>query len=160
MYGQHFQQSMDQRGMVANTARGQLNRGEVFFSYPRSPLRILSRETGSAVPSRVSLFILHTQAESGAYSQDSSSIPRRRPHNIPSTATGSFPRFSDHAYAYRWRLLPRVHWPMASSYLGSSRNDCCLSRFRHGRFFCSSLFSHDHYWYIVCMYVQWSSHIT
>ena len=36
------------------------------FPSPRSRLRIKSRETGSAVPSRVSLLILHTQAESGA----------------------------------------------------------------------------------------------
>ena len=33
---------------------------------------------GSAVPSRISLLILHTQAESGAYSRDSSRFPRRR----------------------------------------------------------------------------------
>ncbi|CAM9418616.1 unnamed protein product [Ascophyllum nodosum] len=38
-----------------------------FFVFLRSRLRIWSRETGSAVPSRVSLLILHTQAESGAY---------------------------------------------------------------------------------------------
>ena len=38
-----------------------------------------SRETGSAVPSRVSLLILYTQAESGPYSRDSSRFPRRRP---------------------------------------------------------------------------------
>ena len=42
-------------------------------------LRIWSRETSSAVPSRVSLLILHTQAESGAYSRDFSRFPRRRP---------------------------------------------------------------------------------
>ena len=48
------------------------------FPCPRSRLRIWSRETGSAVPSRVSLLILHTQAESGAYSRDSSRFPRWR----------------------------------------------------------------------------------
>ena len=48
------------------------------ISLSRSRLRIDSRETGSAVPSRVSLLILHTQAEYGAYSQDSSRFPRRR----------------------------------------------------------------------------------
>ena len=38
-----------------------------------------SRETGSAVPSRVSLLIsIHTLAESGAYLRDSSRVPRRR----------------------------------------------------------------------------------
>ena len=160
MYDQHFQQSMDQPGMVANPARGQLNRGKSFLSCPRSLLRFFFRETESAVPSSVSLFILHTQAESGTYSKDSSSIPRRRPYNIPSTAIGSFPRLSDHSNAYQWRSLPRVPWSMASSNLGSSRNDCCLSRFHHGRFFYSPLLSHAHYWYIVCMYVLWSLHTT
>ena len=36
----------------------------------RPRLRICSRETGSAVPSRVSPLVLHTQAGSGAYSRD------------------------------------------------------------------------------------------
>ena len=31
MYGQHFQKSMDQPGMVANPARGQLNRNKFSF---------------------------------------------------------------------------------------------------------------------------------
>ena len=53
--------------------------GKWIFPCPRTCLRIWSRETGSAVPSRVSLFILHTQAESGAYSRDSSRFPRQRP---------------------------------------------------------------------------------
>ena len=42
-------------------------------------MRIWSRAMGSAIPSRVSLLILHTQAESGSYSRDSSRFPRRRP---------------------------------------------------------------------------------
>ena len=43
--------------MVASPARGQLNRKNEYFPCPRSCLRIWSRETGSAVPSRVSLLI-------------------------------------------------------------------------------------------------------
>ena len=43
-------------GKVANAARGQLNR-EKIFPCPRACLRNWSRETGSAVPSRVSLLI-------------------------------------------------------------------------------------------------------
>ena len=35
MYSQHCQQSRDQPGMVANLARGQLNRGKDFF-----PIRV------------------------------------------------------------------------------------------------------------------------
>ena len=45
---------MDQPGKVANPARGQLNR-EKISPCPRACLRIWSRMTGSAVPSRVSL---------------------------------------------------------------------------------------------------------
>ena len=55
--------------MVANPACGQLNRENRFFPVcPRSRLSVLSsRELGLTVPSRVSPFILRTQAESGAY---------------------------------------------------------------------------------------------
>ena len=58
--------------------RGQLNRRKIDFPCFRSRQRIWSRERGSDVPSRVSLLILHTQAESGAYSRYSSCFPRRR----------------------------------------------------------------------------------
>ena len=40
---------------------------------------IWSRETSPAVPSRVNLLVLHTQAESRANLRDSSRFPRRRP---------------------------------------------------------------------------------
>ena len=42
------------------------------FPCPRSRLRISSRETDLTVPSRVGSLILHTHAESGAYSRGSS----------------------------------------------------------------------------------------
>ena len=45
-----YSKGKDQPGKVANPARGQLNR-------ENERLRIWSRETGSAVPSRVSLLI-------------------------------------------------------------------------------------------------------
>ena len=77
MYGHHIKQSIDQPGRVANLVRDQLKREH--FPCPRSRLKIWSRETGSAVPSRVSLLILHTQAESGVYSRDSSRCPRQHP---------------------------------------------------------------------------------
>ena len=70
---------MDQPGKVANPARGQLNSEKCFFPCPCLRLRIRSRETGSAVPSRVSLIILYTQSESGDYSRGSSRFPRRCP---------------------------------------------------------------------------------
>ena len=48
---------MDQPGKVASPARGQLNRKHELFPCPRSCLRIWSRETDPAVPSRASLLI-------------------------------------------------------------------------------------------------------
>ena len=47
---------------------------------PRSRLKIWFRKTGLAVPPRVSLLILYTSAESGAYSSDSSRCPQRCPY--------------------------------------------------------------------------------
>ena len=70
---------MDQSDEVTNPARGQLNRDNEYFPVcARSRQRISSRETRSAVLSRVSLLILKTQAESGAYSRDSSRFTWRR----------------------------------------------------------------------------------
>ena len=53
--------------------------GKTIFRCPRSHLRIWSRETGSAVPSRVSLLISILQTESSACLRDSNRVPRRRP---------------------------------------------------------------------------------
>ena len=50
MYGHTYSKSMDQPGEVADPARCQLNR-------ENSCLRIWSRETGSAIPPRVSLLV-------------------------------------------------------------------------------------------------------
>ena len=56
MYGETHSKSMEQPGKVANPDRGQLNREEK-KSCSRSCLGIRPRETGSAVPSGVSLLI-------------------------------------------------------------------------------------------------------
>ena len=74
----YYSREKDQPGKVANSFRGQLNRENEYFpvSSPFAPGKIWSRETSSAAPSRASLLILHTQAESsGAYSRDSSRFP-------------------------------------------------------------------------------------
>ena len=47
---------MDQSGKVANPG-GLAKQEKIIFSCPRTCLRIWSRETGLAVPSRVSLLI-------------------------------------------------------------------------------------------------------
>ena len=51
VYSRHFQQRMDQPGMLAIPACGQLNRGDNAFPPLCSRLRIWSRETDSVVPS-------------------------------------------------------------------------------------------------------------
>ena len=58
--------------------------GKMHFPCPRSRLRIWSRETGSAVPSRVSPLILHAQAKSGAYTRAPLFPPASR-HGVVST---------------------------------------------------------------------------
>ena len=57
--------------------------GKMNFPCPRPCLIIWSRETGSAVPSRASLPILHTQAESGAYSRETLYYCCRWEHFVP-----------------------------------------------------------------------------
>ena len=113
---------------------------------------IWSREIGSAVSSRVSPLILHTQAESGAYIRDSSRVPRRRPFIYcersdfkPPYAIGLVPSLSSHAIAYRWRLLPRVRRNKASKPQGSSER--MLSwQVTMDQLICAPL-SHTYYWY-------------
>ena len=60
----------------------QLNRGNYVFIFPFAPKK-WSRETGSAVPSRVSPLTLHTRAETGwclvtSSCPPSSRLPRKR----------------------------------------------------------------------------------
>ena len=63
MYGHIYSESKDQPGnKVANPPRSSsaawsAEQGKIMFPCPRSRLRIWSRETGSAVPSRASLLI-------------------------------------------------------------------------------------------------------
>ena len=155
MYGQHFQQSMDQPGMVANPARGQLNRENEHF-----PVAVRAWEFGLArrvrpVPSRVSLLILHTQAESGADSRYSSRFPRRRPfiYLKPPYAIRPVPSLSYHAIAYRWHSLRRVRRHRASSPQGSSRNGCCLLRYHHGPIFMRPSFPPHPLYYTILILV-------
>ena len=80
-------QSIEQPVMAASSARGHLD-----FPCPRTRLRIWSRGTGSAVPSRVSPLSLHTQAESdwlvlhGVLSFFPICVTTVRCSSIPSTA--------------------------------------------------------------------------
>ena len=99
-----YSKSKDQPGKVANPARGQLNMEMNTSLSPFAPENLVSRdEFGSPVPRQPAH--LHTSAESGAYSQDSSRFPRRRPfiylnrhtpssqsrvHRVTQVRTGSF----------------------------------------------------------------------
>ena len=117
------------------SARGQLKKEKCMFPCPRSCLSIWSRETGLAVPSRDSLLILHTQAESCPYSLYSSRFPRRRPQ-LTSAAIVSARNSSSHVIAYRCRSLRRVYRHRASSPQCSfSNNGCCLFWFHHDPLF-------------------------
>ena len=91
-----YSYSMDRPGKAANpAARGQLYRTQdtghrteekwhFFLSVPiYLRLRIWTpREIGSAIPSRVSLLILHNQAKSGTYSRDCFRFQRRGVHTV------------------------------------------------------------------------------
>ena len=111
MHGHTYSKSMDQPGKVANPACGQLSTGEMnIFLSGFAPDNLVSRDGfGSPVPRQPAY--LHTQAKSGAYSRDSSRVPRRHPfiYFKPPYAIGSIPSLSGRAIAYRWRSLPRVH---------------------------------------------------
>ena len=114
----YTEQSTDQPGKVANPARGQPEQGH------RLRLIIWSSETGSAVPSRVSPLILHTQAKTGAFSRDPSRFSRRRhsPFIHTTIRHRASPELSGHAIDFRRRFFfvcvcflpihsgPQVRW--------------------------------------------------
>ena len=122
--------------------------GKNFF--PLSPFaheNLVSRDRiGPPVPRHAMPcpLILHAHAESsiinhqpGSYSRDDSRFPRQITASIHTvnrhdtsyiidtvSSIESVPSLSSHAFAYRWRLLPRVSRHRASSPRGSSSNGC------------------------------------
>ena len=120
MYDQHFQQSVIQSGMDANPARGQLKRGESFFipSFCSRGLAMsgVRDRFGRPFPRQPAHHrSAHSEAESGAYSRDSSRFPRRRSY-IPSTAIGQVPRLSCEGIVYQSLSLPKsLHQHRSSS---------------------------------------------
>ena len=90
--------------------------------HPR--VRVWSRELGSAVPSPVSLLILHTQAQSGVYLRDSTPPSRFLLWlpSEPSCAIGLGRSLSGHAIGHRWRSPPKIRRNGASSPQCSSIN--------------------------------------
>ena len=118
------------------------------FPCPRACLRIWSRETGSAVPSRVSLLIstlrLNLVLTYGIPPEFRGGV-----HMKPPYAIGSVPSISGHAIAYRWRSLPRVRRHRASKPQGSSERVLPWQVTMDQIIFAS--LSHTHYWYEVGM---------
>ena len=100
-------------------------------------IRIWSREPGSAVvPSRVSLLILYTHAESGAYSRDSSRFPRRRrPFIYTANRHRNYPEFIGSLnyvpMAFTAESPPAQTGPPAVLKLVPVTNRCYLFRFHH-----------------------------
>ena len=123
-----YSKSKDQPGLVANPTRGQLNKENECFPCPRSCLRIWSRETGSAVSSRVSLLISIPRLNLVLTGFVPISAAASIYLLIPPYVIGSVPSLSDHTYAYRWRLLPRVRRHRAKRSQESSSNGCCPCR--------------------------------
>ena len=115
-----------------------------------APENLVSRDGfGSPAPRQPAH--LHIQAESGAYLRDSSRVPWWRPYIYfkPPYAIGSVPSLSGHAFAYRWRSLPRVSRHRASKPQGSSER-VLPWQVTMDQLMCDSL-SRTHYWYEVGM---------
>ena len=119
--------------------------GNSIFRCPRSCLKIWSRETGSAVPSRVSLLIsilrLNLVLTCG--------IPPEYRDGVHLFTIGSVPSLSSHAIAYRWLSLPRVRRHRASKPQGSSER-VLPWQVTMDQLICTTL-SQTHCWYEVGM---------
>ena len=137
MYRQHlFQQSTDQRGMVAYPASVVNRTGKMnTFLSPFAPENLISGD-GSG------LHMLPTTAKSGAYSRDTFRFPRPCPHNIPFNAIDAVPTLSGRAMAYRLFSLPRVRRHRANFLQGSSSNGWCLFDSIMDEILYAFLFSH------------------
>ena len=138
LYDQHFQRSMDQPGMVANLARGQLKREKICVPFPCSRLKIWSRETGLVRP-----------------------VPRQPAHPPHSgylvLTHGIPPAFHDRVHTYstvylcsvqikQMRSRPRARWYRTSTVVLKVpvvrvTNGSCLFRCHHGPIFVRLSFS-------------------
>ena len=122
IYGQryyYFQQSMEQPSVygfilptllvVVVNRTEKCSSSPSLLSSPFAPGNLVSRDgfVWSSRPSRVNPHILHTQAEFGAYSRDSSRFPRRRPFSHRQVPPGrSRVCRVTHLLAYRCRSFP------------------------------------------------------
>ena len=126
--GHHFQQTGHQPGVLLSTL--------LMINCPITRMRILSHELGSAVPSRASLLILHTQT----YVAFTYGTPLPLPATVsirPPCAIGLVLNLSGHAISLPMTFTTENRY-RASSSQSSSTN---------WSFLCRPLFSHTHYWY-------------
>ena len=106
-----------------------------------------------SVSSRVSLLILCTNAESGAYARDCSRCSRRRRYIFASTTHDRVnPEFIGSRNCVPLAFTAESPLAQASSPQGSSSNECCLCIIMDQMILCSSLFPHPLLVYIE--YVQ------
>ena len=87
-----YSKNKDTPGKVVSPPRGQLHRENYISLSAFAPENLVSRDGfGSPIPRQPAH--VHTQTEYGAYSRDSSQIPRRRPFILlkPPYAIGSVP---------------------------------------------------------------------
>ena len=125
---------------------GQLNRKmNIFLS--RSRLKIWSRETGSAVPSRASVLISILKPNLVLTYGIAPELRGGVHLSKPPYAIGSVPSLSGHAIAYRWRSLLRVCRHKASKHQGSSKR-VLPWQVTMDQLICTYL-SLTHYWYEV-----------
>ena len=123
----HFQQSRVwiKRVWLPRSAKQET----CFLPSPSLRLKVWHCETDSTISSRVSLFIIHSQAVYGTFSRDSSRFLQQHPQILP-TPIRSAPSLSGHTIGCRKRLLPRILRHRVSCPQGSSSKGYRLFRHR------------------------------
>ena len=121
-YGQHFRQEYGSTRYGCQSCSRPAEKGWTFF--PPSPLEPRpSRPASACSASTLRLNMVLTHGITPAFHV------YRQP---PSGQSRVYCRISGQSNAYRWRSLPRVHWPRTTinshSPQGSSSNGCCLFR--------------------------------
>ncbi|CAM9810680.1 unnamed protein product [Ascophyllum nodosum] len=129
---------------ITNPARDQLGQEKWILSCLRSHLRIWSRKTSSAVPSRVSPLILHTQTKFGAYLRDYSRASHDdgvHTYRLPSSTAVGLSGSSNCVPMAFTAESP----PAQGQCTSSSSNGCCFFRFHAWTDLCAPLFLRTHY---------------
>ena len=135
---------MDQPG-CCQSCSWSAEQGNLFFSCTRSCLRIWSRETGSAVPSCLSLLISILRLNQVLTGFLPSSAAGFTYLFKLTYAIGLVPSLSGHAIEDLWRSLPRARRHRASKPQDSSKR-VLPWQVTMDQLICASL-SHAHYWY-------------